>query len=43
MSEGAGQVLEDLQGEALILVPAMESLLPPAWPGHTFLVGSLGF
>ncbi|BCW80731.1 glycosyltransferase [Arthrobacter sp. NicSoilC5] len=37
MSEGAGQVLEDLQGEALILVPAMESLLPPAWPGARWI------
>ena len=37
MSEGARQVLEEIQGEALILVPAMESSLPPTWPGARWI------
>jgi len=37
MSEGASQLLEELQGEALILVPAMESRLPPSWPGARWI------
>ena len=37
MSEGASRVLEGLQGEALILVPAMESVLPPVWPGARWI------
>ncbi|WP_210411335.1 glycosyltransferase family 2 protein [Pseudarthrobacter sp. NIBRBAC000502771] len=37
MSEGASQMLEDLQDESLVLVPAMESLSPPTWPGARWI------